>query len=136
MPAPLVFHRPHSVEAERHTLGALLLDGDRLADVVSELIPADFHDPSYRAIYRAMLHLLEQRIPIDFVTLSDALKDNADIQARGGTAFLAQLANNVPTASNALAYARIIREKSLYRRLIEVGQTMTTLASSEEIPAE
>ncbi len=127
---------PHSVEAERNTLGALLLDPDKLADVASELKPADFHDPLHRAIYKAMLSLQERHTPVDFVTLHDELKDHEQLQATGGAAFLAQLATNVPTSSNAAAYARIIREKSLYRRLIEVGQTMTALASAEEIPAD
>ncbi len=136
MPAPLFASPPHSVEAERNTLGALLLDPDKLADVANELKPADFHDPLHRAIYKAMLALQERHVPVDFVTLCDEMKDHEDLRTTGGAAFLAQLASSVPTSSNAGAYARIIREKSLYRRLIDVGQKMTTLASAEEIPAE
>jgi len=135
MPATPFASPPHSAEAERSTLGALLLDPEKLVDVASELKPADFHDPVYRAIYTAMLTLKERHTPVDFVTLHDELKDHEQVRATGGATFLAQLASHVPTASNAAAYAKIIREKSLYRRLIEVGQTMTTLASTEEIPA-
>src|SRR5437773_1843289 len=96
--------QPHSSDAERTTIGALLLDPDRIVDVVATLNPDDFYDPVHRAIYEVIRRLYDDRKPIDFVTVANELKTMPDVQAIGGSAFLAELCANVPTASHAAQY--------------------------------
>lgn len=126
---------PHSADAERTLLGAILLDPDRLIDVTVTVRPADFFDPAYRSIYAAMCRLQEAHSPVDFVTVADALSQDADFEKLGGRAFLAELAQNVPTSSHADRYADIVREKALHRRLIDVGTSITVLGADEQLPA-
>ena len=126
---------PHSVDAERTLLGAILLDPDRLIDVSATVRPADFFDPIYRLIFSAMCRLQEAHTPVDFVTVSTALAQEADFQAIGGSAFLAELTQNVPTTSNADRYATIVGEKALHRKLMEVGSQITMLGKDEQLPA-
>src|SRR5947209_7847782 len=111
MPTAIPLTRPHSPEAERTTISALLMDPDRIVDVFGTVEAADFYDRAYRTIYQAMSRLYEDRKPIDFVTVADALRADEHIQALGGAAFLATLAGEVPTSSHAAHHAAIIREK-------------------------
>src|SRR5438046_2927108 len=121
MSAPLLHIRPHSTEAERSLVGALLLDPERMIEVGPQLQPRDFYDPIHRTIYEAMLALHETRKPIDFVTVSEALKAHAGVQAIGGAAFLATLATNTPTSVHAAEYAAIVRDRSVHRELLDIA---------------
>lgn len=123
---------PHSVEAERSLLGALVMDADVLIDVRPVLKPEDFYDPVHRAIYSAIVGLYDDRKPIDFITLSDNLRNNQDVERIGGSTFLATLANEVPTASHAAGYAEIVREKSLRRQLAALGIRLATIAAEDK----
>jgi len=128
MPRPPVPLPPHNLDAERTTLGALLLDGDAMTDVAPLLRDDDFYDPIHAAIYAAMHQLYEDRSPIDYMTVSAALHGNQKIQNIGGPAFLAELANAVPTSSHVKHYAEIVREQSLRRQLVKYGASVTRLA--------
>src|SRR5450631_317560 len=99
MPSLPTVIRPHNLEAERTTIGALLLDPDRIVDVAPEVQPGDFFDPIHRKIFEAILKLYEDRKPIDFVSVAEALRGDEAINAIGGSAFLAGLAGNVPTSA-------------------------------------
>jgi len=125
----------HSAEAERSTIGALLLDPDRIVEVAGTLKPEDFYDPTYRVIYEAIQRIHEARQPIDFVTVTAELQKNQKIQEIGGAAFLATLCDSVPTASHAEHYAAIIREKALHRKLGDVAGAIRALADDERLPA-
>src|ERR1051325_8950288 len=109
-PTRLLEGMPHSVDAERTVLGALLLDAERIVDVAPEVQPSDFHDPVHRRIFEAMRQLYEDRKPIDFVTVAEALRGDKMIEAIGGSAFLATLAGSVPTSAHAVYYAAIVRD--------------------------
>jgi replicative DNA helicase len=126
---------PHSTEAERTTVGALLVDPEKLLDVAAVLSPDDFYDPTYRLLYATMLRLSELRRPVDFVTVASELANHAELNAIGGSAFLAAIAQEVPTASNAIHYAQIVREKALHRQLLDVGVTIQRLAADQALPA-
>ena len=127
--------QPHSNEAERTTLGALLLDPEKIIDVAPKLRPEDFFDPTHRIIYTAIHRLYEDRKPIDFVTVANELKDVKEVEAIGGSAFLAELCANVPTSSHAEQYAEIIRDKALHRKLAAAGAAIGDLAKDETLPA-
>jgi replicative DNA helicase len=88
--------QPHSADAERTVLGALLLDPEAIIKVSDLLRPDDFYDPTHRLIYQAVFELYQSHEVIDFVTVSARLANQKKIQEIGGSAFLAQLASSVP----------------------------------------
>ena len=122
---------PHSVEAEQSVLGGLLLSNpswDRIGDVVAE---SDFYRHDHRVLWRTITRLIEDNKPADILTVSEALKLNGEFDAVGGIAYLQQLANGTPSAANIRRYAEIVRERSIMRRLAEVG---TSIADSAYTP--
>ena len=126
---------PWDGEAEQAVLGAMLLDQDaalRAAELVDDTM---FYREGYRRIFRAMLHLTEQRIGLDPLTLRDELSRRGELEAAGGVDALAQLADAVPTAANLEFHARIIREKSILRKLIEASTTIIQDAYDARTPA-
>ena len=123
---------PHSLEAERTVLGALLLDSEAIFDIAPLVNPADFFDSVHADVYAAMLKLHQQRTPLDYLVVAEALQSHEKIQQIGGSAFLAELAASVHTSSHAKNYAQIVREKSLRRQLAAAGRDMTTLAHSDD----
>ena len=76
MPAKFLHAQPHSNEAERTTLGALLLDPEKIVDVAPKLRPDDFYDPTHRLIYKAIHRLYEARTPIDLDRKSTRLNSS------------------------------------------------------------
>ena len=126
--------QPHSTEAEKTVLGALLLDPDAIIKISDLLTPEDFYDPTYRMIFQAIFELYQQHEPIDFVTVSTKLSDNKKIQDVGGSAFLAELASVVPTSSHIYQYAQIVKTKAVHRRIIGAGQKITGLGYETEKP--
>ena len=124
---------PHSIEAEQATLGAMLIDADRVVDVIAKIRGDDFHDPVHRAIFEAIVDLSEERKPVDFLTVTEKLKGHANLQAAGGGAYLAELSMRVPTSANALEYAEIIRDKAVHRRIASAGRAISTLACDDEL---
>src|SRR5258708_5142114 len=135
MPSPLTSQRPHNADAEQSLIGAILIDPDRFIDVAATVRAEDFHEPVYRAIFEAVCRLHEARVPADFVTVGNELRNDERLQRLGGAAFLATLTQNVPTASHAEHYAGIVHEKALQRRLIELGEDIVTIATDAHIPA-
>ena len=102
-------------------LGGLMLDNS-CWDTVSNLVSAaDFYRKDHRLIFQAMETLTEKNEPMDVVTLSEALDNLKQLDAVGGLAYLSELANNTPTASNIKAYATIVHERATLRQLIHVS---------------
>ena len=123
--------QPHSTEAERTVIGALLLDPDAIIKVSDFLIAEDFYDPIYREIFSAIYTLYTNHEPVDFVTVSSKLGDNKKLQDIGGSAFLAQLSSEVPTSSHVYQYGQIVKTKSVHRRIIRAGQKIAGLGMEE-----
>ncbi len=113
---------PHSPEAEQSVLGGLLLSSDGWDSVAEAVSANDFYRPSHRLIFRQISILAEAGNPVDVITVADKLSANGELDAAGGLAYLAELASNTPSASNIRAYAQVVRERSSFRRLIEVAQ--------------
>lgn len=109
---------PHSIEAEQSVLGGLMLDNrawDQIADRTRE---DDFYRYDHRLIYRVMAKLSEKNQPLDVLTVSEALREINELDNAGGDVYLFELANNTPSAANIVAYADIVRERSVLRQLI------------------
>ncbi|MGH8727166.1 MAG: replicative DNA helicase [Burkholderiales bacterium] len=112
---------PHSLEAEQSVLGGLLLDNDAF-DKIADLVSADdFYRHDHRVIYRQIAALIEQRKPADVITLSEALESTDQLQNVGGIAYLGALDKFIPGSANIRRYAEIVRERSIIRKLAEVG---------------
>lgn len=112
---------PNSVEAEQSVLGGLLLENealDRIADILNQ---SDFYRHDHRLIYTHIAKLIEQNRPADIVTVAESLENSAELSSVGGIAYLGALAQNTPTAANIRRYAEIVRERSIMRKLVEVG---------------
>ncbi len=109
---------PQSLEAEEAVLGGILLDNTAL-DRITELVHVDdFYRESHRTVFRAMLDLSARNEPSDLITLAEVLKGHGELAAVGGSAYLAELAERVPTAAHVVQYAKIVRDKSILRALI------------------
>ncbi len=109
---------PQSLEAEVSVLGAVLLDNEALSRVLEVMSEGDFYREAHRKIFAAMLDLSERAEPIDLITLPETLKKRGTLEDVGGIDYLNSMANSVPTAANISYYAKIIKEKSILRRLI------------------
>jgi replicative DNA helicase len=118
---------PHSVEAEQSVLGGLLLDATALDKVADLLTEEDFYRQEHRLIFKQIVRLSEQAKPVDVITVAEALELTAALEKVGGLPYLGSLAQNVPSAANVRRYAEIVRERSIMRKLVEVG---TDIASS------
>lgn len=137
MPNPKV--PPSNLDAEQSVLGAILLDKEAINTASELLRPEDFYDGTHQRIFEAMVRLYEVRKPIDIVTLTAELKKLAKLQKGGediSSSFITDLVNAVPTAANVGHYARLIKDASVKRSLIQIGGEITTLcfADDKEVP--
>lgn len=123
---------PQSIESEQSVLGGIIIDNDAIHKVIELLRPEDFYKESHQKIYQAMISLYERGEPLDLITLTDEIKRLKVLDKVGGAAYLAQLAESVPTAANILHYARIVKEKSLLRQLISAATEIITDCYKEE----
>ena len=123
---------PQNLEAESCVLGGILLENEAINRVLELLKPEDFYRESHRKIFRAMIELSDRSEPVDLITLSDFLKAKGDLDAVGGSAYLASLAGLVPTAANIAHYARIVREKAILRHLINAATEIATRGFEEQ----
>ncbi len=119
---------PHSLEAEQSVIGGLMLDNlawDNIADIVNE---QDFYRHDHALIFRAISALADESQPYDVVTVSEWLGARNELDSIGGLAYLSILANDTPTAVNVKAYASIVREYSILRALIQIGNEISASA--------
>ena len=119
---------PQSAEAEESVLGALMIDKDAIIKVADILLSEDFYKPTHSKIYKAILKLYENHQPIDIVSITDKLKELDSLKEIGGSSYLAQLIEKVPTASHVGHYATIVKEKKILRDLISAAGEITETA--------
>jgi replicative DNA helicase len=123
---------PQNLEAEMSLLGAVLIDEEVLTAVSDKVDADDFYDKRHATIYAAMLRLYEHHKPVDLLTLSDELEKKEELELVGGSAYLTELTNVVPTAAHAEAYAELVAQKAVRRRLIKVSGEIAELGFDEE----
>lgn len=123
---------PQNVDAEMSLIGAVLIDEEVLADVTEHVKARDFYDKRHAIIYDAMMRLYEKNKPVDLLTLTDELKRKKEIDEIGGSAYLTELTNYVPTAAHAESYAEIVAQKAVRRRLIKASGDISELGYNEE----
>ncbi|HLC99678.1 MAG TPA: replicative DNA helicase [Patescibacteria group bacterium] len=123
---------PQNIEAEQSVLGSLLIDKDAIIRIADILLPEDFYKDIHGMIYEAMADLYAQREPIDLVSLSNRLESKKQLEIIGGRAYLAELANMVPTSAHVVHYAEIVQRKSTLRRLIGAASHILEMGYDEE----
>lgn len=123
---------PQSLEAEMSILGGILIDNDAINRVLEILDSDDFYRESHRKIFNAMMKLSDLREPCDLITMTDMLRRQGELEEVGGAAYLATLVDYVPTAANISYYCKIVKEKSINRRMISVATEIVTLGYDEQ----
>jgi replicative DNA helicase len=119
---------PHSVEAEQSVLGGLLLEAGALDKVTDILTKEDFYRQEHRHIFTHIVRLSEQAKPVDVITVAESLENAGELDKVGGLHYLGSLAQNVPSAANIRRYGEIVRERSVMRKLVEVGSEIASSA--------
>lgn len=119
---------PQDIEAEKSLLGALLLSDTAFPNVLESVKPEDFYDPRHVEIFRGMENLFDHHQPIDLMTLTSELKSRKKLKDIGGAPYLTDLTNFVPTASHIEAYADLVAQAAMRRRLIKAGTDIATTA--------
>jgi replicative DNA helicase len=123
---------PHSVEAEQSVLGGLMLSDDAWFNVAEVVAGADFYRHSHQLIFQAMEDLAADDQPLDAVMVAERLQSKGLLEKAGGLAYLGELAESTPGASNVVAYARVVREYSTLRRLIGAANRIAESAFSPD----
>lgn len=123
---------PQNIDAEKSLLGAVLIDEETLADITEHVTLKDFYEKRHGMIYDAMMRLYEKRKPVDLLTLTDELKRKKELEEVGGSAYLTELTNYVPTSAHAESYAEIVAQKAVRRRLIKASSEISEMGFDEE----
>lgn len=112
---------PQDLAAEQSVIGSMLLDKNAIMKGIEFLHADSFYRDAHRYIFETLLDLFDRGEPVDLVTVTDALRKTGKLDAVGGSVYVADLLNSVPTAANVEYYAKIVEEKAVLRRLIEAG---------------
>jgi len=127
---------PQNLESEKALLGSIMLKPEGMNDAIDLVTPDSFYAEKHRYIYQAMLELFSRSEPIDLLSLSSKLKEKKKLDQIGGSAYLTELVNAVPSASNLKHYAEIVQKKSVMRGLIEVSNHISELGYQEDTRLE
>lgn len=123
---------PHNADAEISTIGALLIHPDAISQVIDIIKPGDFYDDKHNIIFETIYELSEENSPIDVLSVSARLKEKKLLEKVGGNTYLTEIANSVPSATNAKYYAEIVCKKKTLRDLIGASEDISGLGYQEE----
>lgn len=127
----LIRQMPVSIEAEQALLGSIIVNPEAFDKIGAMISTEDFYLEEHKHIYAALLNMYAQSKTIDVVTLVNALVENGDRDEAGGIQYITLIAESVPSAANVKDYARIVKDKSTLRRLINVCDEINNDAYSE-----
>lgn len=127
---------PQNIEAEKSLLGALLISDAAFPNVLEQLKAEDFYDPRHTDIFKGMTALYEHHRPIDLMTLTSELKSEKTLKNIGGSPYLTELTNFVPTSSHVDAYADLVAQAAMRRRLIKAGTDIVGAAYNDSTKIE
>ena len=127
---------PQDISAEKAILGAIFLNHEALADVMEQVEPDDFYSRQHQILFQSMIELNDADQPIDVLTMKSSLETKNQLDDAGGVAYLAELANSVPSARNAAYYAKIVSAKSRLRQLIRTSTDIIALAQKQDDDVE
>ncbi len=126
---------PHSIEAEKSVIGAMLMDKEAVTAALNMLTKEDFYSSQYAVIFESMAELFNEGKPIDLVVLQEKLKEKNISPEIAGIDFIRDILTAVPTSANIRSYAGIVHEKAVLRRLIRVSEDIanTCYADKEQL---
>jgi len=129
---------PQQIEAEQSLLGGIMVDSLGLPSALEVLKGDEFYKESHRIIFTAIQDLFERNEPVDILTVTNLLEERKQLESVGGASYVAALTDAMPTSSNVAAYAKIINEKAVMRRLIQSANEIISFAygggkNSEEV---
>ena len=127
---------PQNTQAEQSLIGALLLDKDSIIKVADVVSSEDFYFEKHGLVYEAILALYEKRQPADVVTLSNYLEEKKQLKDIGGSSFLTELVNSVPSSAHVAQYAQIVSQKATLRRLQSAATQIGQMAFDEAADLE
>ena len=127
---------PHNLEAEKCVLGAILINNHAFNQAAEVLDAQDFFRDAHRRIFEKMVGLTDRSEPVDLVTLKDELARSSELDEVGGPAYIAALTDGVPRSANVEYYAKIVKEKSTLRRLIQSATEVLGRAYEAEEDAD
>jgi replicative DNA helicase len=127
---------PHNLEAEKCVLGAILINNHAFNQAAEVIDAGDFFRDAHRRIFEKMVALTDQNEPVDLVTLKDELTRSDELDEVGGPAYISALTDGVPRSANVEYYARIVKEKSTLRRLIQSATEVLSRAYDAEEDAD
>lgn len=119
---------PHSIEAEQALLGGMLLDVSAWDDIATIVSESDFYNSDHQIIFRTVQTLITQNLPVDAITLSNYISASDNENRERITSYIAELAENSHLSPNLIAYAKIVRDKSILRNLINSSKKIMDLA--------
>lgn len=134
--SPLERIPPQNIEAEECVLGSILIEESSINKVLEILQVSDFYKDAHQKVFRAMIELFEKGEAIDIITVTNCLKKTGCLEEVGGPLFVASLCEKVPTASNVTYYAKIVKEKAILRKLLEVSTEIASQVYEREGDAE
>jgi len=125
---------PQNIEAEQAVLGAVLIESTVINQVLEILIPEDFYKEAHRKIFNSMIDLDRENKPIDLLTLFDHLKSNGNLlEEVGESSYLTYLTELVPTTENVNYYAKLVKEKSIIRKLVMAASDIAHRGNDENV---
>ena len=119
-------------EAERAVLGGLMLETHRFDTVIQVIKENDFDGKDHQIIFQSMSELVEENKPLDPLTVSEKLDNKNSLNKVGGKDYLIELATSTPSAANLEAYAEIIRQRSITRKLMKANSDISELISNPQ----
>ncbi len=123
---------PQNLEAEQSILGGLMLDREALDQIGDVIEVADFYKPAHQKIYEAIKELHQKAQPIDIITVTNVLQAHGELESIGGPEYLIGLLDKTISSANISSHAKIVREKSLLRRLISTSSNLIERAYTNE----
>lgn len=128
--------QPQAIEVERHVLGGILIEPNVYGEIAETLKPASFYDPKHQLIYEAISDLAMDSQSIDFLTVTEKLKQKGMLEKAGGADYIAGLTTDVASAAHIVAHAAILAQKALARQLISMGLSIAEDAFDETIDSD
>lgn len=126
----------YSIEAEQSIIGGLLLDSERVDDVLEVIGAQDFYRQDHQQIFNAIAKLQSTGNAIDAITVADAMHEAGELERCGGMGYLVEIANNTPSSANILSYCRIVSDRAMERKFSRAGVTISEIGANEQIPLD
>lgn len=125
-----------SIEAEHCVLGSLIVDPIKLDEVMEIVTPEDFYNPQTRVIFKHIENLGRLGKTVDVITLAESMNESGTLEPAGGLGYLVDIVNNTPSSANVKAYAHIVADRAMERRIIESGQRISEIGADEDTPVD